>query len=77
MTKREFIQQAALQFAAALVKVYDEQATGLVENLEIQSKRLAQNATTLAFELAEKLEFDFNEIYLDVFFDPEVRIRVK
>ena len=77
MTKREFIQQAALQFSAALVKVYDEQACGLIENLEIQSKMLSSNATTLAFELAEKLEFDFNEIYLDDFFDPEVRIRIK
>lgn len=77
MTKREFIQQAALQFAGALVKVYDEQASGLVENLEIQSKMLASNATTLAFELAEKLEFDFDEIYLNDFFDPEVRIRIK
>lgn len=60
MNKREFIQQAALQFAAALVKVYDEQASGLVEDLENQSVKLALDATHLALDLAETLEEEFN-----------------
>ena len=60
MNKKEFIQQATLRYAAALVKVYDEQASGLVEDLENQSGKLALDATHLALDLAETLEEEFN-----------------
>jgi hypothetical protein len=72
MNKREFIQQAALQFAAALVKVYDEQASGLVEDLENQSGKLALDATHLAIDLAETLEEEFNNFTGKEVFDYEV-----
>ena len=60
MNKKEFIHQATLRYAAALVKVYDEQASGLVEDLENQSGKLALDATHLALDLAETLEEEFN-----------------
>lgn len=60
MNKKEFIQQATIQMAAALVKVYDEQASGLVEDLENQSGKLALDATHLALDLAETLEGEIN-----------------
>lgn len=60
MNKKEFIQQATLRYAAALVKVYDEQASGFVEDLENQSGKLALDATHLALDLAETLEEEFN-----------------
>lgn len=69
MNKREFIQQAALQFAAALVKVYDEQASGLVEDLENQSEKLALDATHLSLDLAERLETNYTELYGVYVFD--------
>ena len=71
MNKREFIQQAALQFAAALVKVYDEQASGLVEDLENQSEKLALDATHLALDLAETLEEELNNFTGTEVFDYE------
>ena len=63
MNKREFIQQATIKMAAALVKVYDEQASGLVEDLENQSEKLALDATHLAIDLAERLETNYKELY--------------
>lgn len=71
MNKREFIQQATLRYAAALVKVYDEQASGLVEDLENQSEKLALDATHLALDLAETLEEEFNNFTGTEVFDYE------
>ena len=69
MNKREFIQQATLRYSAALVKVYDEQASGLVEDLENQSGKLALDATHLALDLAETLEEEFNNFTGTYVFD--------
>lgn len=77
MNKREFIQQATLQFGAALCKVYDEQAAGLVENIGSRSMELAADATTLAFDLAEKLGSEYCKLFHDEIFDDEIRIRIR
>lgn len=69
MNKREFIQQATIQMAAALVKVYDEQASGLVEDLENQSEKLALDATHLAIDLAETLEDEYKNFTDTYVFD--------
>lgn len=63
MNKREFIQKASIHIAAALVKVYDETAEGLVDDIVNRSEELASNATTIAFDLAEKLETNYTELY--------------
>lgn len=69
MNKKQFIQQATIQMAAALVKVYDEQASGLVEDLENQSEKLALDATNLSLDLAERLETNYTELYGVYVFD--------
>lgn len=69
MNKREFIQKASIQIAAALVKAYDETAEGLLDDIENRSKELASNATTLAFDLAERLETNYTELYREYVFD--------
>ena len=69
MNKKEFNHQATLRYAAALVKVYDEQASGLVEDLENQSEKLALDATHLSIDLAERLETNYTERYGVYVFD--------
>ena len=69
MNKREFIQQAPLRYAAALVKVYGEQASGLVEDLENPSEKLALDATHLALDLAETLEDEYKNFTDTYVFD--------
>jgi hypothetical protein len=69
--KREFIQQAAINFGAAMVKVMDEQSDGIVDNAAANQK-VSENATELAFDLAETLEIKYEELYEDSVFDEEV-----
>ena len=45
------------------MKAYDETAEGLLDDIENRSKELASNATTLAFDLAERLETKYTELY--------------
>ena len=55
MTRREFVQRAAIQFGAALVKCYDEHADGIVENMDAYPKLVSQ-AGNMASDLAFYLE---------------------
>lgn len=56
--KREFIQEAALRFGAALVKCYDETASGIIGNQEA-IENLASHSSALAFELADRVEKEY------------------
>lgn len=47
MTPSEFLQQAMIHVGAALVKVYDEQSDGIVDN-EATQNALARNARDIA-----------------------------
>jgi hypothetical protein len=60
--KREFIQEATIQIGAALVKVFDEGATGIIGNGDA-AVDLAEEATNLACELAETLENSYRQTY--------------
>lgn len=50
MTKKEFMTEAVLRIGAALVKVMDEQAIGIL-NEDRARKELANNAWLIAQEL--------------------------
>lgn len=69
--KREFIQEAAIQIGAALVKCFDERANGIIDN-EDAAVDWAEEATILACELAETLENSYRRTYEDNVFDEEV-----
>jgi hypothetical protein len=69
--KREFIQQAAIHFGAAMVKVMDEQAGGIINNPASQAK-VSETAINLAVDLAEALDERYEELYEDDVFDQEV-----
>lgn len=47
MTPSEFLQQAMIHVGAALVKVYDEQSDGIIDN-EAAQNALAKNACDIA-----------------------------
>lgn len=55
MTKKEFMTEAVLRIGAALVKVMDEQATGIL-NYKGARNELAKNAWLIAKELTEVVE---------------------
>ena len=52
MTPSEFLQQAMIHVGAALVKVYDEQCDGIVDN-EAAQNALAKNALDIAQTLLD------------------------
>ena len=47
MTPSEFLQQAMIHVGAALVKVYDEQSDGIIDN-QVDQNALARNARDIA-----------------------------
>lgn len=55
MTKKEFMTEAVLRIGAALVKVMDEQAIGIL-NEDRARKELANNAWLIAQELTAVAE---------------------
>ena len=55
MTKKEFMTEAVLRIGAALVKVMDEQAIGIL-NEDCARKELAINAWLIAQELTAVAE---------------------
>lgn len=52
MTPSEFLQQAMIHVGAALVKVYDEQSDGIIDNKTDQNA-LAKNARDIAHALLD------------------------
>ena len=52
MTPSEFLQQAMIHVGAALVKVYDEQSDGIIDN-EATQNALARNARDIAHALLD------------------------
>ena len=52
MTPSEFLQQAMIHVGAALVKVYDEQSDGIVDN-QVDQNALARNARDIAHALLD------------------------
>lgn len=52
MTPSEFLQQAMIHVGAALVKVYDEQSDGIIDNQTAQNA-LARNARDIAHALLD------------------------
>lgn len=69
--KREFIQQAAIQIGAAMVKVMDETTDGIMEN-PFAFKCLSRNAVTLAMNLADMLEEEYLGDKGETVFDEEI-----
>ena len=55
MTKKEFMTEAVLRIGAALVKVMDEQAIGILNHKQARNE-LAKNAWLIAKELTEVVE---------------------
>jgi hypothetical protein len=52
MTPEEFLQQAMIHVGAALVKVYDEQSDGIIDN-QTDQNALARNARDIAHALLD------------------------
>lgn len=52
MTPSEFLQQAMIHVGAALVKVYDEQSDGIIDN-QVDQNALARNARDIAHALLD------------------------
>lgn len=52
MTPDEFLQKAMIHVGAALVKVYDEQSDGIIDNQTAQNA-LARNARDIAHALLD------------------------
>lgn len=69
-SKREFIQEAAIQIGAAMVKVMDEQHNGIIDNPDASAK-LADNASNIAIDLADKLEDKYECCFDEEIFDQE------
>ena len=64
MTPSEFLQQAMIHVGAALVKVYDEQSDGIVNN-EAAQVALADNAVSIMANLEEAATLNPNGIFFD------------
>ena len=52
MTPEEFLKKAIIHVGAALVKVYDEQSDGIINNMTAQNA-LAKNARDIAHALLD------------------------
>ena len=52
MTPEEFLQNAMIHVGAALVKVYDEQSDGIIDN-QVDQNALARNARDIAHALLD------------------------
>ena len=55
MKETLFMEEALIHIGAALVKCYDEQYDGIIDNMTAQ-KSLAENAANIAKELLSKAE---------------------
>ena len=64
MTRNDFRAKALIHIAAALVKVYDEKCTGIVNN-EAAQVALADNAVSIMANLEEAATLNPNGIFFD------------
>ena len=71
MTKKEFIQQAAIELAAALIQPYNSTAEGLSkmnkENLTVVASEMAIHlANSLEYVVEEYVDFPVFEIFAEI-----------
>lgn len=64
MTKREILQQATIRIAAALVKVYDEQADGITP---IAERQIADQAVRIAINVMKAESRAEQQLHNDLF----------